>query len=51
VGLAHPILFVAHSVSLQNKTSTLGFSKNVNFGVIMTFETLRSEDEFKKIWE
>lgn len=39
------------SNSLQNKTSTLGFSKNVIFGVIKTFESLRSEDEFKKIWE
>ncbi|KAL5245855.1 hypothetical protein ACI65C_013263 [Semiaphis heraclei] len=39
------------SNSLQNKSSTLGFSKNVIFGVIKTFESLRSEDEFKKIWE
>jgi hypothetical protein len=51
VGLAHPVLSIAYSVSLQNKTSTFGFSKNVIFGVIKTFETLRSEDEFKKIWE
>jgi len=39
------------SNSLQNKSSTLGFSKNVIFGVIKIFESLRSEDEFKKIWE
>ncbi|KAF0723115.1 zinc finger MYM-type protein 1-like [Aphis craccivora] len=39
------------SNSLQNKSSTLGFSKNVIFGVIKTFESLRSEGEFKKIWE
>jgi len=39
------------SNSLQNKTATLGFSKNVIFGVIKTFENLRSEGELKKIWE
>jgi hypothetical protein len=49
VGLFQPVFSVAHSVSLQNKTSTLGFSKNVIFGVIKTFETRRSEDECKKI--
>jgi hypothetical protein len=51
VSLAHPVLSVVHSVSLQNKTSTLGFSKNIIFGVIKRFETLRSENKFKKIWE
>jgi hypothetical protein len=50
-GLAHPILSVVYSVLLQNKTSILGYSKNVIFGVIKTFETLWSDDEFKKIWE
>lgn len=36
---------------MHHKSSTLGFSKNVIFGVIKTFESLRSEDELKKIWE
>jgi len=37
--------------SLQNYRSTLGFSKNVILGVIKTLESLRCEDELKKIWE
>jgi hypothetical protein len=37
--------------SLQNKTLNLGFSKNVIFGVIKIFETLRFENEFKTIWK
>ncbi|KAF0746217.1 zinc finger MYM-type protein 1-like [Aphis craccivora] len=39
------------SNSLQNYRSTLGFSKNVILGVIKTLESLRCEDELKKIWE
>jgi len=38
------------SNTLQNKCATLGMSKNVIIGVIITFENLRSDDEFSNMW-